>query len=334
MCNKLNTFLLLIGISQGAFALGTDSKITRNQYIDMWREVAIYQMAAHKIPASITLAQGILESADGNSELARTANNHFGIKCHSDWNGEKVFYDDDASNECFRKYPQARDSYEDHSVFLKRKRYESLFELKTDDYAAWAKGLKECGYATNPKYAQLLIRIIEENKLYEFDSEGMQWIREGTLPNGEVLPVAANTGSTGKSGKKGRNRNQNEGTDIPGEVSLGSARQIMISGNQIKYVMVQEGDNFNSLADELGMMPWQFRKYNDLESDKQLRAGDRLYLQPKRAKSREKEVHTVQAGETLASISQHYGVKLKQLMRKNGLQEVAPLKEGSQLKLR
>ena len=115
-------------------------KITREEYISQWKDEAIYQMVLHKIPASITLAQGILESGDGNSRLATEANNHFGIKCHTDWTGPKIFEDDDAKSECFRKYDDARSSYEDHRIFLQRKRYASLFELKPDDYSAWAKG--------------------------------------------------------------------------------------------------------------------------------------------------------------------------------------------------
>jgi hypothetical protein len=334
MVKILVSILGLSTVSLISFAAIPEAKITRNQYIETWQEVAVYQMAAHKIPASITLAQGILESGDGNSELARVANNHFGIKCHSDWSGEKVYYDDDAQNECFRKYRNARDSYEDHSAFLKRKRYESLFALSMDDYVSWAKGLKSCGYATNPNYAQLLIQIVEDNKLYEFDREGMHWIKEGTLPNGENLPVASRSDSGERNRKKGKNRNQQDGVDIPGEVTLGSSRDILVSGNQIKYIIVQEGDNFNRLAEELGMMPWQFRKYNDLKSDSQLSAGDMLYLQPKRAKSREKDYHTVKAGETIVSISQQYGVKIKHLLRKNGMSENSPLAAGTRIQLR
>lgn len=128
-------------------------------------------MNKYKIPASITLAQGILESSDGNSELASKSKNHFGIKCHSDWQGEKVYHDDDKANECFRKYDNVRDSYDDHSKFLQKKRYADLFSLSIKDYKGWAKGLKKAGYATNPKYAKLLIEIIEENNLYRFDEE-------------------------------------------------------------------------------------------------------------------------------------------------------------------
>jgi hypothetical protein len=145
--------------------------MSRTEYIEKHKDEAIYQMSKYKIPASITLAQGILESSDGNSELAMKSNNHFGIKCHSDWEGEKVYHDDDKSNECFRKYSKVRDSYDDHSEFLQKTRYASLFTLSIKDYKAWAKGLKKAGYATNPKYAKHLIRIIEENNLNRFDEE-------------------------------------------------------------------------------------------------------------------------------------------------------------------
>jgi len=145
--------------------------MTRSQYIDTYKDEAIYQMRKYKIPASITLAQGILESGNGNSELAYKSNNHFGIKCHSDWQGERVFHDDDENDECFRKYNKVRDSYDDHSEFLLRPRYADLFEYSITDYKAWAKGLKKAGYATNPSYAKHLIKIIEENELHRFDEE-------------------------------------------------------------------------------------------------------------------------------------------------------------------
>jgi|TARA_B100001059_G_scaffold95864_2_gene95089 hypothetical protein len=145
--------------------------MTRSQYIDQYKDEAIYQMRKYKIPASITLAQGILESANGNSELANKSNNHFGIKCHSDWEGERVFHDDDKNNECFRKYDKVRDSYDDHSEFLLKPRYADLFKYSIKDYKSWAKGLKKAGYATNPSYAKHLIKIVEENELYRFDED-------------------------------------------------------------------------------------------------------------------------------------------------------------------
>ena len=165
MENRLVLFLLLFSFQLSA------QNLTRNEYIDKYKDEAIYQMKKYKIPASITLAQGILESGDGNSELAKRSNNHFGIKCHSDWQGERVYYDDDKKNECFRKYSKVRDSYDDHSEFLLRPRYTALFEYALTDYKSWAKGLKKAGYATNSNYAKHLIKIIEENELHKLDGE-------------------------------------------------------------------------------------------------------------------------------------------------------------------
>ncbi len=166
----IKKFLVLLPFIFAAFGASAQ-KLTREQYIDMYKDIAIKQMKKHKIPASITLAQGCLESGDGNSPLARKANNHFGIKCHDGWKGKKFRQDDDAKNECFRKYDNPMDSYTDHSYFLtSRPRYNSLFDLKITDYKGWAHGLKAAGYATNPKYAQLLIDIIEEYKLYKYDN--------------------------------------------------------------------------------------------------------------------------------------------------------------------
>ena len=139
-------------------------------YIGTYKDIAIRKMEEYKIPASITLAQGILESGNGLSELTRKANNHFGIKCHSSWKGQKVYHDDDRRNECFRKYPSAEGSFNDHSKFLTgRGRYEFLFDLRPDDYKAWAKGLKKAGYATDRKYPKKLISFIENFELYKYD---------------------------------------------------------------------------------------------------------------------------------------------------------------------
>ena len=149
-------------------------KLTTEQYIAQFKDEAIRQMKKYRIPASITLAQAILESGNGNSDLAKKSNNHFGIKCHANWQGEKVFHDDDENDECFRKYKTVLDSYEDHSIFLLKDRYLGLFDLPLDDYKGWARGLKKAGYATNPKYDKLLIRVIEENDLDILDKMPFQ----------------------------------------------------------------------------------------------------------------------------------------------------------------
>ncbi len=143
--------------------------LTTDEYIAAYKRIARKEMKHHGVPASITLAQGILESNSGNSKLARKAHNHFGVKCTSDWNGRTFHADDDKPNECFRRYRYAAKSFHDHTEFLKRKRYEALFELDRDDYKGWAHGLKKAGYATNPKYPQLLINLIEKHKLYKYD---------------------------------------------------------------------------------------------------------------------------------------------------------------------
>lgn len=165
MENRLLILFLFLG--QHLFS----QNISRDEYIERYKGEAIIQMKKYNIPASITLAQAILESADGNSELAKKSNNHFGIKCHSNWEGEKVFHDDDRLDECFRAYKNVEESFEDHSKFLLKERYSDLFKLNIDDYKSWAKGLKKAGYATNPAYAIHLIRIIEDNNLSQFDKE-------------------------------------------------------------------------------------------------------------------------------------------------------------------
>ena len=154
------------------FCLTNAQDGNRDKYISKHKELAILEMEKFGIPASIKLAQGILESNNGTSKLAKEANNHFGIKCHNEWKGSKVFHNDDKKNECFRKYTDVANSYRDHSKFLKKNRYQNLFKLSTNDYKGWAKGLKKAGYATNPKYAQLLIKIIEDENLFELDSQG------------------------------------------------------------------------------------------------------------------------------------------------------------------
>ncbi|MGD2034569.1 MAG: glucosaminidase domain-containing protein, partial [Bacteroidales bacterium] len=163
------TVLIISLLFPLAAAAQNGRKMTRSEYIETYKELAMREMETHGIPASITLAQGILESGDGNSTLARRANNHFGIKCH-DWKGKSIKHDDDARNECFRKYKSAEESYEDHSEFLStRGRYSFLFEYEQDDYKAWAKGLKKAGYATSPTYSKALIKVIEENQLFTYD---------------------------------------------------------------------------------------------------------------------------------------------------------------------
>jgi LysM repeat protein len=266
-----------------------EKNFTRNQYINMYSEEAIDQMIKYKIPASITLAQGVLESSNGNSVLAKYSNNHFGIKCHG-WNGEKSYHDDDKKNECFRKYNSAYQSFEDHSIFLtQHKRYSMLFDLNIHDYKNWAKGLKKAGYATNPKYADLLIKIIEANELYQYD----------------------------KPFELAENRSSNS---VRTKHSVSEIKQykhvIKVHDNNIKYIIINNNDTYYKIAKEFEMGLWQIYKYNDLNKNDILQYGDIIFLQPKRNKSKSL-IHLFKKGDSMKSISQLYGIKLKKLYKKN-----------------
>ena len=287
-----------------------NERITRSDYIQKWRDVAIQNMKEFNIPASITLAQAILESGDGNSDLAKASNNHFGIKCH-DWKGERVYYDDDKKGECFRKYKNASESFDDHSQFLKRERYASLFELDIKNYKGWAKGLKKCGYATNPAYAKLLIGIIEKNELHKYDQK---------FVNGRTEEI------------KAKPRSKSEKT-IPSSILLSTSRKVDVSENRIKFTLAKEGDTAEKIATELDLPVWTLRKYNDLPKNTALSEGELIYLQPKRSNSNRAE-HTVQAGESMRSISQRFGIKLKRLYKKNGITVGSELRPGRKLILR
>lgn len=146
-------------------------KYSATEYIERFKSISISEMNLYGIPSSITIAQGLLESGNGNGSLAREANNHFGIKCNSDWKGKTILKDDDIKDDCFRVYNSPEESYRDHSEYLKRKRYSALFELDKNDYKGWAYGLKQAGYATNPQYAELLISIIDRYQLYQYDKK-------------------------------------------------------------------------------------------------------------------------------------------------------------------
>jgi LysM repeat protein len=285
------------------------SQITRNQYIDQWKDVAQGNMQEYKIPASIILAQGILESSFGNSDLAQKANNHFGIKCHNTWTGDRFFKDDDAKNECFRSYKHALESYRDHAIFLTSgKRYAELFTLEITDYKAWAHGLKKAGYATHPQYAEKLIRVIEENELYRFDLGS---------------PIAGNI------------RPQNSQAPAPTTIEISNVRTSVV--NRVQCVIVEDGQTLYRVSKATGVSLRQLYKYNDFaENQEVISKGDIIYLQPKRNKSSDKKIYVVNnSNTTLRQISQIEGVKLKSLMRKNSIENPdAPIKVNSKIKLK
>ncbi len=296
---------------------GFSQKLTRQEYIEKYKEIAINKMIEYKIPASITLAQGILESGNGNSKLARRAKNHFGIKCHSDWSGRTFYHDDDERGECFRRYKNPEASFRDHSLFLTtRDRYAHLFKYKINDYKKWAHGLKKAGYATNPKYPNLLIKIIEENKLFIYDDEALARI-DPDHPNR-------------KSGEKYYLVSAEDFTVI----ETGGDNRNIYKNNKKKFIIARKDDTFESIADEFNMYTWQIFKYNDLERSDRIREGQMLYLQRKKGRSKEFKFHMVKKEETMYGIAQQYGIRLKRLYKRNDLNESTEPKTGTRLKLR
>ena len=286
---KINLVLSLIMLI--SFSEISSQNLTRKQYITKYSSLAVKQMRQYKIPASITLAQGILESNNGNSKLAVKANNHFGIKCHG-WEGKKIFEDDDKKNECFRKYKSPLESFKDHSLFLnKYSRYAFLFDYKITDYKSWARGLKKAGYATNKKYPELLIKIIEDNKLNIYDDK-----------------------------------------DVEIEL-ISRIRNIYMHPNRIKYVKSENQDTYMTIAKNLKIKLWQLQKYNDSKETNILAEGTIVFIQPKRKKGKVK-IHTYNKNESLISISQFYGVKLKSLKKRNDLILKKGLNNGDKLRLR
>ena len=323
---KIVLFAACVLCTSAAFAIGDD--LTRQEYIDTWKEEAVYQMATHGIPASITLAQGILESRDGNSRLAKEGNNHFGIKCHSDWEGKKIFEDDDARNECFRHYRNGRESFDDHSDFLKKSRYAQLFELEITDYKGWAKGLKECGYATSPEYAKSLIRIIEENNLQQYDEQGVMYAQRNEVPDRREGTPRARLPITEE--KKQGKKNGSRSTEDRQEITLAGNHEVRVSDNRIKYVVVREGDTRESIAREIDLNVLILNRFNDFNAKTTLKPGDIVYLQPKRTKAALEE-HLALEGDTWFSISQKHGIKLKQLCKLNGAGPDTPIAAGTRV---
>ena len=281
---------------------------TYQTYINQYKDLAIEQMLRYRIPASITLAQGLFESAAGRSDLVRQGNNHFGIKCHTSWMGPKQYHDDDARGECFRVYSDAKESYEDHSQFLARQsRYACLFNLSTSDYKGWARGLKQCGYATNPQYANKLIQIIELYKLHEYD----------------------------KAKRYDKFMAEHSGTDQP--INAQGLLHPIHLFNDHSDLYAREGDTFKGIGKEVGISWKKLAKYNERDKNDILRKGDIIYLKKKRKKAPKqykKRPHIVQAGESMYGISQKYGIRLKNLYKMNGLDPDFKIYPGARLRVR
>lgn len=292
-------------------------KLSAEQYIAQYAPTAVSEMKRSGIPASITLAQGLLESSNGNSPLACVANNHFGIKCHTEWTGQTFYMDDDEKNECFRHYNNACISYADHTDFLMtRSRYAFLFEYDHTDYVNWAKGLKQAGYATNPQYPTLLINLIERYGLAKYDTEvSMNNNIEKKQAEDIKVTVKESTNEL-KNTSSSKIIPFNEEIVVPVEEYFGN----MFLVNNSKTVIANKGDTPLGIANKYNVPLNYLYLYNDMIEGQSFDAGTYVYLQPKRNKGYAK-YHKVTYGETMYSISQLYGIKLKDLYEKNQMQK-------------
>lgn len=282
----------------GSLAVNAQGKRSKlyNDYVDQYSNVAVQHMKKYKIPASITLAQGLLESGAGQSSLAAHGNNHFGIKCHTEWKGATMRKTDDRPNECFRKYKRAEESYEDHSLFLTgRSRYDFLFQLQPTDYKNWARGLQTAGYATDKAYANKLIKLIEDYELYLYDRTNIK-VEEVVVRTYKHTPYLT---------------------------------------HGLVYIIADRGDTYESIAKEFDFKLKDLYKYNEVPKDFPLSQGDMVYLEKKKRKADKPYYeHVVKVGESMYSISQRYGMQVKNLYKMNKKDyEYVPV-EGDILKLR
>ena len=299
-------------------------------YIEKYAELAMVEQSRHKIPACITLAQALLESSAGQSELSISSNNHFGIKCHSNWEGERVYHDDDKKGECFRKYDKVIDSYEDHSLFLKRDRYKLLFSYKITDYKAWAYGLKAAGYATDPQYPDKLIKIIEDYGLAAYtDSKKVKEAAE-KYDKQTVKKTKTSVVSSERS----------EISDVNSEVVEFDALNMYIihevkKTNNVAYIIATSTDTWTSVAKEFGLKEQELRKFNEYPKQTQMAEGMKIYVQAKKNKVSDKPfVHTVDYNESMHDIAQKYGVKMLSIYKLNNKEKWSKVKVGEKLKLK
>ncbi|MFW5756440.1 MAG: glucosaminidase domain-containing protein [Tangfeifania sp.] len=301
-------FILLMITAQLAF-----SQFTRESYIQKYQLLAIEEMGRSGIPASIKMAQAVLESGNGNSELSRKSNNHFGIKCKRNWTGGKVYYDDDEKDECFRKYKSVQDSYIDHSNFLmSNPRYAFLFQLAPDDYIGWAKGLKQAGYATAHHYDKSLIKIIEDNKLYRLDYKEA------------FSPLEAYR----------EKQKLNEGMSDKMSINPFKSHKI-VKINGLDAVVARQGDTYEIIARELDMKPWELYKFNDRKKGYKPHPREVVYVERKNRRApKSHSAHVAEPGETMHFISQMYGIRLKPLIRRNRMEPGGQPQPGEVINLR
>lgn len=327
--------VVIFSLFIGVVSAHAQSRQTKEEYILKYKHIAIDHMERYGIPASITLAQGILESDSGNSNLARKSNNHFGIKCKKGWTGDRVYHTDDAPDECFRKYDSVEESYQDHADFLDQSpRYDSLFAYSATDYRSWARGLKAAGYATAPDYAQRLTKLIEDNKLYLFDEEGGEKLyadhqkaennitHDFTAQSSVAIPTAV------------------EGRVDPNNYRVAERTYNGYSvyvNNKTHYVIAREGDSFSRIASTFALTEKTLRKYNEInpKSTADPIEGEVIYIERKQTRwLGNVRKHKVRPGETLISISQDYAIQVSKLMRMNNLRKDSRLQLGQDIVLK
>ena len=322
------TVVILLCALVGVMSVAAKERQTREEYVEKYKAIAIAHMERYGIPASITMAQGILESDSGNSYLSRTSNNHFGIKCKKSWTGKKVYHDDDAKGECFRAYPSVEASYQDHADFLDQSpRYDSLFAYASDDYRSWARGLKACGYATAPDYAERLVKIIESMKLYLLDKD-----------NGNKIYSAAKTAVENAEQWWESNVATSDEQINPNafRVTVNSHKGYGVyRSNHTFYVVAKEGDTFESVGEIFDISPKMLRKFNDVAKDAKLSKGDIVYIERKKTQWLGNVMqHKVVRDENLYSLSQSYGIRLKSLVKLNRMREGEDVKKGDIIRLK
>lgn len=334
----MNRHLILIVLAflsfSRLFAVSYRSLET-TEYIERFHKTAIREMYLYNIPASITLAQGILESGSGRSPLAIKANNHFGIKCSDGYDGKKYYQDDDRKHDCFRVYVNPDQSFRDHSLFLQRPHYADLFKLRITDYKGWAKGLKKAGYATNPKYPDLLIEVIEQNYLDIYDRNPEKFLsRDGSDPHEKDKGEPKDKQRHEEKRREPERREQphkeqnNKGKEEHKKKSPAKDGTIKVNG--VKCFVVKHGDTFYGLSKRAGISVDKLKAYNDFPANYVLKTGERVYIQPKR-KTGATAHHRVVSGDTWLSISQQYAIKLSSLKAMN---KKVKLKPGAKLRLK
>ena len=313
--NRLFISILFLSVS---FCAGAQ-KISVQEYIEQYKDIAIREMKRMGVPAAITLAQGILETENGNSELVKKSNNHFGIKCKDSWTGERVYHDDDANGECFRSYTNAEDSYRDHSNYLRGSgRYDFLFKLEATDYRGWAYGIKRAGYATNPRYPEILIKNIEQYNLQQYTLAGINEIPKFEENKEKGLPVEI------KDDKAISSDETSSGLNVAESV---------ITINKTKAVFAKKGTSLLAIAIKNNVSLNKLMEFNDLTEEGILSKDQYIYLNRK-LKTGDKEFYITQSGETLHDAAQKNGIQLKYLAEYNSLKTDAEINVGIKLFLK